>query len=153
MFTGADNYHLLFVHLYMTDRNARSYQLEDGVLNIPPQMNYDEVIQHLKTYRMSIKQIYLRDRNKGMKKILKEIERCPNIEYIELAGCDLGVDPKKRNMKEVFQGVFRNCLKLKQILYQQTDRRQFSQTEIKTMIKRRGSTIVEVGEFFEAAKK
>lgn len=135
----------------MTEKvTAKVHDVEDGILHIPPQMKFVEVIQYLKTYKNDIKQLHIRDRSEGMKKILKEIEHLPNLEFIEIKHCNIGVDTSKRNLKDVFKGIFDRCTKLKQIVYEHTDRRQSGHADLKTMIKKKGSTIVEIGVQSEA---
>ncbi|XKL68969.1 hypothetical protein PGB90_006738 [Kerria lacca] len=129
----------------MAAKISPSHELEDGILHIPSQMKYTEVIQYLKTYKNDIKQLYIKDRVEGMKKILKEIERLVNLEFIEIKRCDIGLDMDKRNFTEIFKGIFDRCKKLKQIIYESTDRHLFGYIDFKTMIKKRGSTVVEIG--------
>lgn len=144
------SFHRMAEKIFEKAPSPKVQEVEDGILHIPPQMKYVEVIQYLKTYKHDIKQLHIRDRTEGMKKIMKEIEHLPNLEFIEIKRCNIGVDSSKRNLKDVFKGIFDRCTKLKQIVYEHTDRRPSGHADIKTMIKKKGSTIVEIGVQSEA---
>lgn len=116
--------------------------LEDGLLVIPPQMKHAEVVQYIRTYKDTIRQIIISDRTEGMKKLLKEMEHCINLEYLELKQCGFN---SKLNMKNVFKSIFDKCPKLKQVSNVQVQRESSGVKNFRTMIKRKGPTIVEIG--------
>lgn len=139
----------LLVHLSMTSK-SQFPDLDDGVLVIPSQMRHTEVVQYIRTYKGSIRQVIISDRTEGLKKILKELEHCAKLEYIEIKQCGIS---SKENLKVFFKTIFDKCPNLKQISNVNAARETSGTKNFKTMIKRKGSTIVEIGVKTETIKE
>ena len=123
--------------------------LEDGLLVIPPQMKHAEVVQYIKTYKDTIKHVVITDRTEGLKKIIRELEHCTVLENIEMKQCGI-ID--KQNLKTLFKTIFDKCPNLKNVTNVQSIRASEGLKSYKTVIKRKGSTIIEIGFHSESGK-
>lgn len=123
--------------------------LEDGLLVIPPQMKHGEVIQYIKTYKDTIRHIIISDRTEGLKKIFKELEHCTVLEHIEMKQCGIA---EKQELMTLFKAVFDKCPNLRNVTNVQSIRETKGLKNYKTVIKRKGSTIIEIGYQSESGK-